>query len=116
MCRQLVVSLGSEYLFTSLGLDVIGIFSTTSAQLLRELPLATDTPIAVPSNIIQLSVFVLTNNYGMDTSGAAASLSEDGVQCKRWKVLVAVVLGPPAHQLLVFQVRPSSLSRSGANY
>jgi hypothetical protein len=104
MCRQLVVSLGSEYLFTALGLDVIGIYSITSAQLLRELPLTTATSGAVPSNLIQLSVFILTSYYGRDTSGTADSLSQDGVQCKRWKVLMAAVLGPPAHKILIFQV------------
>lgn len=97
------MSLGSEYLFTVLGLDVVGIYSITSGQLLRELPLSTVATGVAPSNIIQLSVFTLTSYYGMDATGAV-SLSQDDVQCKRWKVLIAAVLGAPAQKILLFQV------------
>lgn len=98
------MSLGSEYLFAALGLDVVGIYSITSGQLLRELPLSTAAVGAVPAGIIQLSVFMFTSYYGMDTTGMPAALSEDGVQCKQWKVLIAAVLGAPAHKLILFQV------------
>lgn len=97
------MSLGSEYLFAVLGLDVIGIFSITSAQLLRELPLGTEASNSVPSSILQLSVFTLTSLYGMDTAESALQAPE-GMQGKRWKVLIVAVLGDPARKLLLFQV------------
>ncbi|NJR41655.1 MAG: hypothetical protein HC767_02300 [Akkermansiaceae bacterium] len=102
--RQMVASLGSEYLFTSLGLDVVGICSITSAQLLRELSLDTVVTGTVPSNVVQLSVFNLTSYYGMDTSVSSGLSQGDAAQCKHWKVLIAAVMGAPASRIVLFQV------------
>ena len=58
----------------------------------------------MPSTIVQLSVFTLTNFYGMDAADSDA-VAPEGLQCKRWKVLLAAVFGEPSQKLVVFQVR-----------
>lgn len=86
-------SLGSEYLLSSLGLNVIGIFSMTTAQLMREVPLSTQPPRVVESAIIQLEVFILTLQFGASPDVRSAL-----------KLQVAAGFGPPANRVLVLQV------------
>jgi hypothetical protein len=92
-----VASLGSEYLFAALGLNVVGIYSLTSAQLLREVPLCPAPVRVLGHSIIQLSVFVLTDHHGVDAS------AEGPTRKTVWQVYLAAVNTVPT--LLLFQVQ-----------
>eukprot|EP00892_Ulva_mutabilis_P008586 jgi/Ulvmu1/609/UM001_0617.1 len=88
-----VRSLGSEYLLASLGLNVIGVFSLTSAQLLREVPLCLPPGRVLGASITQLAVFTLTLKFGASPEARGA--------CKG---RLAACFGPPVNQVLMFQV------------
>lgn len=86
-------SLGSEYLFASLGLNVVGIFSMTTAQLLLEVPFGPEPRKVLDTTISQLAVYTLTRQYG-----ASPQVRGSG------KTHVAVCFCPPLSQVLTFQV------------
>lgn len=86
-------SLGSEYLLASLGLNVVGVFSLTTAQMLREVPLSTQPARILGATITQLAVFTFTLQFG-GTS----------VVRNACKLRVAACFGPPVNRVLVLQV------------
>lgn len=103
-----MASLGSDYLFVSLGLSVIGVYALTSGHLMTELVMDLTSPQITPCRLAALEFVHITEAHG--TAVAVDESGNEQVVGSRWATYLAVAVAAPHAFVKLFTVRRQALT------